>query len=231
MEQEKSGALIAAARKEKGLTQQELGKRLGVSDRAVSNWERGVRFPDIVLLEDLSAVLGLSVLELLHGERMENAEGEEMEQAVREALYAQKKELTGNCLRITLMCVLCTVMLCLAGKYAFLLDRVMLLNIRSSPGTWIEIGIALVIGIFFRRAISEKKTFYSVALGMMVLWVACETVNAVVMQQDVIALIGLAGFAGKAGWLLLWGMIGAWLMHGVLWLKSLWRKRGQEVQA
>ena len=42
MDQKKIGALIAAMRKEKGLTQKELGQRLHVSDRAVSKWERGV---------------------------------------------------------------------------------------------------------------------------------------------------------------------------------------------
>ena len=42
MDQKKTGALIAAMRKEKGLTQKELGQRLHVSDRAVSKWERGI---------------------------------------------------------------------------------------------------------------------------------------------------------------------------------------------
>lgn len=42
MDKEKTGALIAAARKEKNMTQRELAKALHVSDRAVSKWERGV---------------------------------------------------------------------------------------------------------------------------------------------------------------------------------------------
>lgn len=42
MNKEKTGALIAAARKEKNMTQKELAKTLHVSDRAVSKWERGV---------------------------------------------------------------------------------------------------------------------------------------------------------------------------------------------
>ena len=51
MDREKTGALIAAARKERGLTQKELAERLHISDRAVSKWERGVGFPDVSLLE------------------------------------------------------------------------------------------------------------------------------------------------------------------------------------
>ena len=42
MDREKTGALIAATRKERGLTQKELAERLHISDRAVSKWERGV---------------------------------------------------------------------------------------------------------------------------------------------------------------------------------------------
>ncbi len=67
MDREKTGALIAAARKERGLTQKELAERLHISDRAVSKWERGAGFPDVSLLEPLDRAPGLSVISLLHG--------------------------------------------------------------------------------------------------------------------------------------------------------------------
>ena len=44
MDVKKIGAFIAGARKEKSMTQRELGARLGVSDRAVSKWERGLSY-------------------------------------------------------------------------------------------------------------------------------------------------------------------------------------------
>ena len=69
MDKAKTGALIAAARKEKDMTQRELAAALHVSDRAVSKWERGAGFPDISLLEPLADALGLDVLDLLQGER------------------------------------------------------------------------------------------------------------------------------------------------------------------
>jgi len=62
---EKIGNLIASLRKEKGLTQKELGDKLGITDRAVSKWERGLGCPDVSLLEDLSKVLDISILEIL----------------------------------------------------------------------------------------------------------------------------------------------------------------------
>ena len=69
MDRTKTGALIAAARKEQNMTQKELAEALHVSDRAVSKWERGAGFPDISLLEPLADALGLGVLDLLRGER------------------------------------------------------------------------------------------------------------------------------------------------------------------
>lgn len=67
MDRTKTGALIAAARKEQNMTQKELAAALHVSDRAVSKWERGAGFPDISLLEPLADTLGLGVLDLLRG--------------------------------------------------------------------------------------------------------------------------------------------------------------------
>lgn len=69
MDKIKTGTLIAAARKEKNLTQRELAAALHVSDRAISKWERGAGFPDISLLEPLADALDLGVLDLLRGER------------------------------------------------------------------------------------------------------------------------------------------------------------------
>lgn len=68
MDHQKTGALIARRRADLYLTQKELAEKLSVSDRTVSKWERGAGFPDISLVEPLADALGLSVLELLHGE-------------------------------------------------------------------------------------------------------------------------------------------------------------------
>lgn len=74
MDNSKTGAFIRALRTEKGLTQRELGDRLHITDRAVSKWERGLNAPDIALLEPLAEVLGVSVVELIRGERIPEEE-------------------------------------------------------------------------------------------------------------------------------------------------------------
>lgn len=73
MDHQKTGALIARRRGELGLTQKELAEKLNISDRTVSKWDRGAGFPDISLVEPLADALGLSVLELLHGEESPEA--------------------------------------------------------------------------------------------------------------------------------------------------------------
>ena len=72
MDNMKTGALIAQMRKEKGITQKALADSIGVSNAAVSKWETGKGFPDISLLEPLSNALGLTVSEILAGERLED---------------------------------------------------------------------------------------------------------------------------------------------------------------
>ena len=59
------GAAISALRKERGLTQLELARQMGVTDKAVSKWERNLSFPDVASLPKLAEVLGTSVDELL----------------------------------------------------------------------------------------------------------------------------------------------------------------------
>lgn len=71
IDREKFGAFVAARRKELGLTQQELAGKLFLSNKAVSKWETGQSLPDIGLLEPLAQCLGVSVAELLRGERIE----------------------------------------------------------------------------------------------------------------------------------------------------------------
>lgn len=61
MNVKKIGEQIAILRKSKGLTQNELGERLGVSFQAVSKWERGETLPDITLLPDLAKILETTI--------------------------------------------------------------------------------------------------------------------------------------------------------------------------
>ncbi len=67
MEQDKIGKFIAECRKKQNLTQAQLGEKLGVTDKAVSKWENGLRLPDVTILNDLSNILNVTTTELLNG--------------------------------------------------------------------------------------------------------------------------------------------------------------------
>lgn len=69
MDCKKTGAFICSLRKEKGLTQAVMAEKLGISNRTISKWENGDGMPDISILSDVAGILGVSVDELLRGEK------------------------------------------------------------------------------------------------------------------------------------------------------------------
>ncbi|MDO4567039.1 MAG: helix-turn-helix transcriptional regulator [Oscillospiraceae bacterium] len=74
MDAVKTGRFIAEARKQKGLTQARLAEELGISDKTVSKWESGRGLPEVSLMLPLCERLGISVNDLLSGERVSQAE-------------------------------------------------------------------------------------------------------------------------------------------------------------
>ncbi len=79
MNQQKIGEFIKDKRKEKGLTQAELANKLGITNQAISKWERGKNCPDISLLKDLCKILDININELLSGKELEKVSKEESE--------------------------------------------------------------------------------------------------------------------------------------------------------
>ena len=73
MNQYVTGAIIKQLREGKGMTQAQLAARLQVSDKAVSRWETAKGYPDITLIEPLAQALDISVMELLSGDWVTNA--------------------------------------------------------------------------------------------------------------------------------------------------------------
>lgn len=71
MEQVKIGKFIQEMRKAQSLTQRELAEKLNISDKTVSKWETGNGLPEVGLMLPLCEVLGISVNELLSGERLD----------------------------------------------------------------------------------------------------------------------------------------------------------------
>lgn len=66
----KFGLFLSEERKAKGMTQKELAAKLGVTDKAVSKWERGICLPDVAKFDDIADALGLTDLEVLRAKRL-----------------------------------------------------------------------------------------------------------------------------------------------------------------
>ena len=65
MKKDTFGNMVAVLRKQKGMTQSELAEKMGVTDKAVSKWERDLSFPDVSSIPKLAEILGVSVDELM----------------------------------------------------------------------------------------------------------------------------------------------------------------------
>ena len=70
MDQSKIGKFIGEIRKEKNMKQSELAEKIGVTNKTVSRWETGKYMPDLSLFTEISKVLGVTINELLTGERL-----------------------------------------------------------------------------------------------------------------------------------------------------------------
>ncbi|MBQ5326091.1 MAG: helix-turn-helix transcriptional regulator [Oscillospiraceae bacterium] len=89
IDKEKFGHFVSTLRKEKGITQKELARKLYISDKAVSKWETGQSIPAVDLLIPLAEILGVTVTELLECKRLESPHpiaAEDVETIVKKAV-------------------------------------------------------------------------------------------------------------------------------------------------
>ena len=89
MDQIKIGKFIAECRKNKKLTQAQLAEKLNITDRAISKWETGNGMPDSSIMLELCKELGISVNELLSGEKVKM---EDYDKKAEENLVELKKQ-------------------------------------------------------------------------------------------------------------------------------------------
>lgn len=130
------GKFISALRKEKGLTQEQLGEKLGVTNKTVSRWETGTYLPPAEALLSMSELFSVSINEILSGRRLTDIEYKEkaeenLRQAVSESSFGLKERLDffkRKWLRehIGLMTVMGIVLICIFGAGIIKADLLML---------------------------------------------------------------------------------------------------------
>lgn len=74
MDMQKVGTFLSELRKERNLTQDELGEQIGVTNKTVSRWENGNYLPPVEMLQILSKLFDMSINEILNGERINDSD-------------------------------------------------------------------------------------------------------------------------------------------------------------
>lgn len=124
MDQNNMGIFISKLRKEKGLTQNDIAEKLGVTDKAVSKWERGLGCPDISLLIPLSEILEISVNELLLAEKLkENIPKEKADDAIKETIKLSNKKIKINLRKNKILKIIITIAIALLLVISFLIIK------------------------------------------------------------------------------------------------------------
>lgn len=125
MDKETFGKFVANSRRELGMTQLALAEQLHVTDKAVSKWERGLCYPDLMLIEKLASVLNLTVEELMacgkrsEGESLDGCGKTQMRsllQIVNQSQKDQRKKIWMRIGLVTLSIILLTsLIVCVAA--------------------------------------------------------------------------------------------------------------------
>ena len=117
----KIGKYIAGKRKSLGMTQKQLAEKLGMSDKSVSKWERGVCLPDVSVYNELCSILGISLNEFLAGEdiaqeNMIQKSETNIIEVIRDNINKQK------CLKV-MRCILLVISICAVAVIGFIIYR------------------------------------------------------------------------------------------------------------
>ena len=157
MDQIKIGAFIAAKRKEAGLTQAALAEKLGITDRAVSKWERGICLPDASIIIELCQILNINANELLLGEMINEKETQQKQDEIIKELLEQKQQADKQLLNLEIVVGIICVLVFLGGTIlsayinASEIVRVVIILISLLP---------LLIATPFMLKVEQKAGYY-----------------------------------------------------------------------
>lgn len=152
MDQQKTGKFIQQLRKEQSMTQKELSERINVSDKAVSKWETGNGMPDMSSILTLSEVLGVSINELLSGERISPVDySSKAEDNMVSLLQENEASRKGNGLQTVFGCVLAVISICMAALIPSMNHIIWYLDLPSF------IEIAVICGSVVLLSGKKKK--------------------------------------------------------------------------
>ena len=120
MNQEKIGKFISKCRKEKKLTQEQLAEKLGVSNKTISRWETGINMPDLSLFKPLCEILGISINDLISGEKVgENDYKEKLEENIINTINYSNQNTDKNNKRLSLFLIIIGILMSITALTIF----------------------------------------------------------------------------------------------------------------
>ena len=176
MDQEKIGKFIAESRKNKKMTQTELAEVLGVTDKSIGNWENGRNMPDLSLFKPLCDALGITINDLLSGEKITKDKYQEKleENIVNTIDYSTKKTSKYN-MTLSLLFVI-------FGLF-IIISAIMIFPSESSWGSIYTIlgNIIFIIGISrltHKMKIGKRLLLIlTIFMGMLALFFVTDFIN------------------------------------------------------
>lgn len=178
MNLEKIGKFIALNRKNKGLTQEQLAEKLGVTNKTISRWETGKYMPDLSLLKPLSEELGITLNELLSGEKIEKDKIiENSEKSIINTIDYSKEKIEKEHNKISIGLIITGIIISIAA-----------LTIFESESSWCSIYsiigiIVLIIGIIRELKFGKKlKILISIILFIVIfsIFIAIDYVGVII---------------------------------------------------
>ena len=149
MDLDKIGKFIALNRKNKGLTQEQLAEKLGVTNKTVSRWETGKYMPDLSLLKPLSEELGITLNELLSGEKIEEQKiVENMEKNIINTIDYSNKKVENEHKKISIILMILGAIISISA-----------LTIFDKESSWCSIYSIIGIIIFVIGLVRNFKKF------------------------------------------------------------------------
>ncbi len=185
MNQIDTGKFIAGCRKEKGLTQAQLAEKLNITDRAVSKWETGKCMPDSSIMLELCNILGITVNELLSGERIE---GNHYEEKANENLIELKRKDENNMNRNAIIATIYTIVMVIGIMVCCICDIAI-----SGALTWSLIVLSSVLvawSISFPVILLGKKGVLTAMIAISILIVPFMYILSILIKVNEVFRIG-----------------------------------------
>jgi transcriptional regulator with XRE-family HTH domain len=210
MNQADTGKFIAKCRKEKGLTQAQLAEKLNITDRAISKWETGRSMPDSSIMLDLCQILGVSVNELLSGERIQM---ENINSKADETLLELKRKDENNINMNAVISIIFTITMIIGIMVCCICDLAITGSLTWSLITLSAILFAWIVS--FPIILLGKKGVLGGMLSFSILLVPFLYILSILIQNVEIFHIG--------GFMSIFALVYLWIIY-VLFLKLKNRK-------